>query len=177
MKRTTKSMIPSLAMLLAAGTLAAQAPAGRGNPQGQAAAPADVQVTANKLAADFYALQGNGLSTVGVLVGTDGVLMVDGGTSAIAEKVAAAVKTLSDRPIRFLINTHQHPDHTGGNELFAKGGTAIVSRDELRARLAATTGRGAVPPAALPLLTYRGRDDVQHEWRRRSIDSGAGCPH
>jgi glyoxylase-like metal-dependent hydrolase (beta-lactamase superfamily II) len=55
------------------------------------------------------------------------------------------------------VNTHVHGDHTGGNENFAKLGATIITRDELRARLAAQTGRGAVPPAALPILTYRGQ--------------------
>jgi len=150
-------VVPSVAVAVFALSVAlsGQAPAGRGGGQGRGDAP-DVQVAANKLAPNFYALQANGLSTVGVLVGPDGVFMVDGGTAALTDKIVAAIKTVSDRPIRMMVNTHQHPDHTGGNENFAKLGVTIISRDELRARLAATTGRGAVPPAALPLVTYNG---------------------
>ena len=142
-------------VILGAG-LGAQAPAGG---QGRGGA-ADVQVTANKLAPNFYALQANGLSTVGVLVGPDGVLMVDSGTAALTEKIVAAIKTVSDRPIRFMINTHLHPDHTGGNENFGKMGVAILARERLRARLAKPNpGPGGAaatpsPAAALPLITY-----------------------
>jgi len=153
------------AMLILGAGLGAQAPAGGQGGAGQAApAPGrgnnDVQVAANKLAPNFYALQANGLSTVGVLVGPDGVLMVDSGTAALTEKIVAAIKTVSDRPIRFMINTHLHPDHTGGNENFGKMGATILARDQLRARLAkpnAAPGGAAPTPspaAALPLVTY-----------------------
>jgi cyclase len=135
-------------------TPAAGAAPGQGRGGGGAQ---DVQVAANQLAPGFYALQANGLSTVGVLTGADGILMVDSGTAALTEKIVAAIKGVSDRPIRFLINTHLHPDHTGGNENFAKLGVALLARDELRTRLA-VPGRGGPPAAAsLPLVTYRGR--------------------
>ena len=114
-----------------------------------------VQIKATKLADNFYTLEGQG-GMIGALVGPDGVFMVDSQFAPLTEKIVAAIKQLSDRPIKFLVNTHQHPDHTGGNENFAKLGVTVISRDELRGRLAATTGRGAVPPAALPMLTYKG---------------------
>jgi cyclase len=132
----------------------AQAPAG-GRGGGQ-----DVQVKANQLAPNFYALQANGLSTVGALTGPDGVLMVDGGTAALTEKIVAAIKGVSDRPIRFMINTHVHADHTGGNENFGKMGVTILAREALRARLMKPNPgpNGApgnpAPAAALPLVTY-----------------------
>jgi glyoxylase-like metal-dependent hydrolase (beta-lactamase superfamily II) len=144
--------------------LVAQTPAGagqgRGDGQGRGGAAADVQVAANKLAPNFYALQATGLSTVGVLAGPDGVLMVDSGTAALTEKIVAAIKTVSDRPIRFLINTHLHPDHTGGNENFGKMGVTILARERLRGRLVkpnpAPSGAPGNPAraAALPLVTY-----------------------
>ena len=114
-----------------------------------------VQIKPTKLADNFYTLEGQG-GMIGVLVGPDGVFMVDSQFAPLTEKIVAAIKQISDRPIKFLVNTHQHPDHTGGNENFAKLGVTVISRDELRGRLAATTGRGAVPPAALPMLTYKG---------------------
>jgi glyoxylase-like metal-dependent hydrolase (beta-lactamase superfamily II) len=114
-----------------------------------------VQIKATKLADNFYTLEGQG-GMIGALVGPDGVFMVDSQFAPLTEKIVAAIKQVSDRPIKFLVNTHQHPDHTGGNENFVKLGVTVISRDELRARLAATTGRGAVPPAALPMLTYKG---------------------
>lgn len=114
-----------------------------------------VQIKATKLAANVFTLEGQG-GTIGALVGPDGVFLVDSQFAPLTDKIVAAVKQITDRPIRFLVNTHQHPDHTGGNENFAKLGVALISRDELRGRLAAATGRGAVPPAALPMLTYKG---------------------
>ncbi len=114
-----------------------------------------VQIKATKLADNLYTLEGQG-GTIGALVGPDGVFLVDSQFAPLTEKIVAAVKQITDRPIRFLVNTHQHGDHTGGNENFAKLGVTLISRDELRGRLAATTGRGAVPPAALPMLTYKG---------------------
>ena len=114
-----------------------------------------VQIKGTKLTDNFYTLEGQG-GMIGALVGPDGVFMVDSQFAPLTEKIVAAIKQISDRPIKFLVNTHQHPDHTGGNENFAKLGVTVISRDELRGRLAATTGRGAVPPAALPMLTYKG---------------------
>jgi cyclase len=151
-----------LGVLLFAGTfsLAAQAPQGRG-----AAAPAPppaaqdmstIEIKTNKLATNFYTLDGNG-GTIGVLTGPDGVLMVDSQYAQLTDKIVAAIKQVSDGRIRFLINTHLHPDHTGGNENFAKMGVAIISRDELRAGLVknATPAR-PVAPGTLPLVTYTG---------------------
>jgi cyclase len=114
-----------------------------------------VEIKMTKLAANVYALDGQG-GTIGVLAGPDGVLMVDSQFAPLSEKIAAAIRQISSGPIRFLINTHQHPDHTGGNENFAKMGATVVSRDELRARLAKGGTAGPPPPASLPLLTYHG---------------------
>jgi cyclase len=115
-----------------------------------------VQVKATKLAENLYTLEGQG-GTIAALVGPDGVFLVDTQFAPLTEKIVAALKQISDGRVRFVVNTHLHGDHTGGNENFAKLGAAIITRDELRARLAAQTGRGAVPPAALPMLTYRGQ--------------------
>src|SRR5436190_19373845 len=102
--RLSLTAVSLLAMLA---TPRAKAPAGGRGAGGQAGGGGgqDVQVKANQLATNFYALQANGLSTVGVLVGPDGVLMVDAGIPALSEKIVAAIKQVSDRPIRFLINT------------------------------------------------------------------------
>lgn len=156
--KTSGIRLSLVAVLLLAmlATPRAQAPAG-----GRGGAP-DVQVKANQLAPNFYALQANGLSTVGVLTGPDGVLMVDAGTAALTDKIVAAIKQVSDRPIRFLINTHLHPDHTGGNANFGTMGVTLLSREALRTRLMKPSpGRGGAPgnptpPSALPLVTYDG---------------------
>jgi cyclase len=118
-----------------------------------------VEIKTTKLADNFYTLEGQG-GTIGVLTGPDGVLMVDAQFAPLSQKIAAAIHQVSNQPIRFLINTHVHNDHTGGNENFAKMGAIIFARPELRERLIhpAPGANGAVPPgapaAALPVVTY-----------------------
>ena len=118
-----------------------------------------VQIKTTKLANNFYALDGQG-GTIGVLAGPDGVFMVDAQFAPLSEKIAAAIKQISDKPIRFLVNTHVHGDHTGGNENFGKMGATILARQNLRNRLEhpnpGANGQPGVPmPAAgLPVITY-----------------------
>ena len=131
-------------------------------PQQQPRQPPDyskVEIKTTKIAEDFYTLEGQG-GTISVLTGPDGVLLVDSQFAPLTEKLVAAIKKISDKPIRFLIDTHVHGDHTGGNENFAKLGVTIFSRDQLRARLAhpnpasdGTPGKPA-PALALPIITY-----------------------
>ena len=94
-----------------------------------------VEIKANKVTDKFYTLDGQG-GTIGVLFGPDGVFMVDTQFAPLSDKIAAAVKQLTPQPIRFIVNTHVHGDHTGGDENFGKMGATIISREELRYRLA-----------------------------------------
>jgi cyclase len=118
-----------------------------------------VEITTTKLAADFYTLEGQG-GTISMLAGPDGVLLVDSQFAPLTDKLVAAIRKISDRPIRFLVNTHLHGDHVGGNENFARLGVTIFSREQLRARLAAPAqASGGAPtaaaaPLALPVVTY-----------------------
>jgi len=134
--------------------------------QGQPPAPppppdfSKVEIKTTKLTSNFYTLEGQG-GTIGVLTGPDGVFMVDSQFAPLTDKIVAAIKQISDGRIRFLVNTHVHGDHTGGNENLGKLGVTILSRPQLRARLARPTAPaagGAIPPpapaAALPLITY-----------------------
>jgi len=127
----------------------------------QAVDYSQVEIKTTKLADNFYTLEGLG-GTISVLTGPDGVLLVDSQFAPLTDKLVAAIRALSDRPIRFLINTHLHGDHTGGNENFARLGTVIFSRDQLRERLQrpgpapdGTPGKPA-PAQALPTITYDG---------------------
>jgi cyclase len=138
-----------ITVLLAVALQAAPAPAA------QAPDFSKVEIKTNKLASNFYVLEGQG-GTIGVLVGPDGVFMVDSQFAPLSDNIAAAIRQLSDRPIKFMVNTHVHGDHTGGNENFAKMGVTIVARDELRARLASPPNGPKPPAAALPTLTYKG---------------------
>jgi len=118
-----------------------------------------VQIKTTKISSNFSTLEGSG-GTIGVLSGPDGVLMVDAQYAQLTDKIVAAIKQITPSPIKFLINTHVHGDHTGGNENLGKMGVAIFSRDQLRQRLAnpapaanGTPGTPA-PAAALPVVTY-----------------------
>lgn len=119
-----------------------------------------VQIETVKLTPNFYVLNGQG-GAIGVLTGPDGVLMVDSQFAPLTEKIVAAIKQVSNgAPIKFLINTHVHGDHTGGNENLGKMGVVIFAREELRNRLEhpAPGANGApsapAPAAALPVVTY-----------------------
>ncbi len=120
-----------------------------------------VEIKTTKVTNNFYTLDGQG-GTIGVLVGPEGIFMVDSQFAPLSQKIAAAIHQISDKPIRFMVNTHVHPDHTGGNENFGKMGTIIFARDELRYRLAhpAPGANGApgvaAPAVALPVVTYEG---------------------
>jgi glyoxylase-like metal-dependent hydrolase (beta-lactamase superfamily II) len=113
-----------------------------------------VQIKVHPVAGNVHYLEGQG-GNVGILVGDDGVLMIDDQFAPLSEKLTAAIKTLSQKPIRMLINTHVHGDHTGGNENFGKMGIDIVAHDNVRVRLARGVN-GAAPAAAvaLPVVTY-----------------------
>ena len=118
-----------------------------------------VQIKTTKIGGNFYTLEGSG-GTIGVLAGPDGVLMVDAQFAPLSDKIVAAIRQISDGRIRFLVNTHVHGDHTGGNENIGKLGAIIMARENLRARLMKpaplANGQPGVPTAAvgLPMVTY-----------------------
>lgn len=146
----------ALAALLALGSAAIP------GAQAQQPAAAPVQVVLTKIGSDFYAIDGQG-GRMGALVGPDGIFMVDAQSAAIADRIVAELRKVSQEPIRFLVNTHVHADHTGGNANYAKLGATLIARPRLRERLAkpAAPAGGApapaVDPKSLPALTY----DVQ----------------
>jgi len=107
-----------------------------------------VEVTAHHVSGTYYYLAGAG-GNIGVSVGEDGVIMIDDQFAPLTDKILAAIRGLSDGEIRFVINTHVHPDHTGGNENLGKMGLIILARDEVRVRLSAS-----LPEVALPVLTF-----------------------
>jgi cyclase len=125
--------------------------------QGQNFAAVEIKTT--KIADNFYTLEGQG-GIIGVLAGPDGVFMVDSQYAQLTDKIVAAVKAITPSPIKYLVNTHVHGDHTGGNENFGKLGVTLFSRDQLRYRLAnpnpAANGTPGIPApaAALPVVTY-----------------------
>jgi cyclase len=118
-----------------------------------------VVIKTTQLANNFYTLEGQG-GTIGVLAGRDGVFMVDDEFAPLTDKIVAAIKQISNEPIKFVVNTHVHGDHTGGNANLGKMGVTILARENLRNRLMhpAPAANGSTPePApreALPIITY-----------------------
>jgi len=118
-----------------------------------------VEIKTTKIGDNFYTLEGAG-GTISALTGPDGIFLVDSQFAPLTDKLVTALKKISDKPVRYLVNTHVHGDHTGGNENFAKLGAIIFSREQLRDRLAhpnpaadGTPGKPA-PEKALPIITY-----------------------
>ncbi|HEX7707454.1 MAG TPA: MBL fold metallo-hydrolase [Thermoanaerobaculia bacterium] len=116
-----------------------------------------VEVKAMKVAGSVYLITGAG-GNIGVSVGDDGIVLVDDQYAPLAPKIEAALATITDKPVRFILNTHYHGDHTGGNEHFGKS-APIVAHENVRKRLkeGMTTPQRTVPPApkgALPVLTF-----------------------
>src|SRR6195952_1108552 len=145
------------AFLCAGGALAQQAPPAPAPP------PIDfskVEIKTTDLGDNVYMLEGQG-GNITVAVGKTGIIMVDGQFAPLHDKIKAAISAISNLPVKYLINTHYHGDHTGGNESFAKEGVTIVSQVNVKSRLAAGTTNGLTraktPPAApgaLPIDTY-----------------------
>ncbi len=117
-----------------------------------------VEIKVEKVAPGVAVLFGAG-GNIGLSYGEDGNVLIDDQFAPLSDKIAAAVKTLDDDPVTFVINTHWHGDHTGGNENFGKAGTVIVAHDNVRARMAVEQVRDGqkTPPSpkgALPVLTF-----------------------
>lgn len=119
------------------------------------------EIVPTKISDNLYVLTPkaeNEVSRVGALLGPDGTFIVDGSYGELGEKVAAAIKKLSNNaPFRFMVNTHAHPDHVGGNAVFGKLGAAIFARDTLRAVMENPGEDAPIDQAtgpALPMITY-----------------------
>ncbi|HEV8399164.1 MAG TPA: MBL fold metallo-hydrolase [Gemmatimonadales bacterium] len=119
-----------------------------------------VQVRTIKAGEGVYMLQGLG-GNIGVSSGPDGVILVDDQYAPLTEKIRAALASLNPGPIRFILNTHWHFDHTGGNENFGKAGVVIVAHENVRRRMSAEQFMtsfpqvvAASPSGALPVVTF-----------------------
>lgn len=116
-----------------------------------------VEIKSTKVNGNVYMLQGSG-GNIGVSVGGDGILIVDDQYAPLADKIKAALKTLGEGKLKFILNTHWHGDHTGGNAAFSSEGS-IIAHTNVRKRLAEginITGRTVQPAAkeALPIITF-----------------------
>jgi cyclase len=124
-----------------------------------------VEIKVSKVSGNIYLLEGAG-GNIAASVGEDGIVLVDDQFAPLAEKIQAALKALriTDKPVRFVINTHYHGDHTGGNEPFANSGSTVIAHDNVRKRLetGGFAGNGGsikmeqkpAAKVALPIITF-----------------------
>jgi cyclase len=118
-----------------------------------------VEIVTTKISDNFVALDGQG-GRIGVLYGPDGIFMVDSQFAPLGDKIVAAIRKVSDQKVKYLVNTHVHGDHTGGNENIGKMGATIIARPMLRERLLKPNppanggpAPAGAPAAALPSYT------------------------
>ncbi len=120
----------------------------------------DVEITPIKAGDGVYMLTGQG-GNLGVSVGDDGVFLIDDQFAPLTGKILAAIATLSDKPVRFVLNTHWHPDHSGGNENLGKAGATLLAHDNVRKRLSVNSfiemfqmNAPALSKTGLPVITF-----------------------
>ena len=155
--------------------------------RGQGIDYARIEILTDKIAPNLYMLSGSAGADpghedaaggrIGVLAGPDGIFMVDAQYAQITDKVVAAIRKISAEPIRFLVNTHVHPDHTAGNANFVKMGALLFAREELReemlrppARPGAGNAAPAGDPARLPGVTSGMGDPVKLRLNGEIVD-------
>lgn len=180
-----KNILRALMLAFAAVTITALAVA-----QGPGINYAKVQFIPQQLAPNVYILTGSrgadaghpeaAGGRIGVLAGPEGVLMVDATYAPLSDKLATAIKQINPGPIRFLVDTHYHPDHTGGNPKFAKKGALIFAREEVRQALVtppppavlAAVGDAAswTDPERLPIVTYGSGATVKIHFDGETVD-------
>ena len=151
--KTTSSLVRfwTIVFLLGAGTIFAQQDFSK------------VQIKVTKVSGAVYMLEGSG-GNIGVSVGEDGIVIVDDQFAPLAPKIREALKGITDKPVKFVLNTHFHGDHTGGNAPFSSEAT-IIAHENVRKRLkeGGTVAGNEVKPApkeALPVVTFNDRANV-----------------
>ncbi len=119
-----------------------------------------VRIQTLPVAAGIYMLLGSG-GNIGLAVGDDAIFLIDDQFAPLSQRITDAIRAVSDKPVRFLLNTHWHGDHTGGNENFGKAGVVIVAHDNVRQRMSVEQFMArfnqkvpASPKAALPVITF-----------------------
>lgn len=146
---------------------------------GMAATPAraqqdmsDVEITATYIVDNIYMLQGRG-GNIGLSVGEDGAFVIDDQFAPLTEKIQAAIAAVTDQPVRWVLNTHWHGDHTGGNENLGQAGAMIAAHENVRRRMDPQSYRDLMgrsnqaSPDALPVVTFS--DEVNFHWNGQTI--------
>lgn len=133
-----------------------------------------VEIKTIPVAKGIYMLMGSG-GNLGLSVGDDGAFLIDDQYAPLTDKILKAISEITDKPIRFLLNTHWHMDHTGGNENIGKQGAIIVAHDNVRERLAKGQYMKAfnvnIPPAnpkALPVITFT--ENITFHWNDEILE-------
>ena len=121
-----------------------------------------VEIRTTKLGETTYMMEGAG-GNLGLSIGDDAVFLIDDQYAPVSEKITAAIAKLTPKPVRFVVNTHWHVDHTGGNQNFGKAGAIVVAHENVRHRLSSDQfleffkiTEKAAPKGALPLVTFAG---------------------
>ncbi len=134
---------------------------------------AEVRIEAVPVAEGIYMLTGRG-GNLGLSVGPDGAFLVDDQYAPLTERILAAIREVTDGEVRFVLNTHWHGDHTGGNENLGKAGVLIVAHENVRKRMSVEQFMEAfdrtvpaAPPDALPVITFN--DRVTFHWNGQTI--------
>ncbi len=133
---------------------------------------ADVVIRTIELESDLFMLVGRG-GNIGLSIGEDGAFLIDDQFAPLTERIQAAIAEVTDQPVRWVLNTHWHGDHTGGNENFGQAGAMIVAHENVYRRMnpaefADLVGRsGQAPRAALPVVTFD--EGVRFHWNGRHI--------
>lgn len=132
-----------------------------------------VEIEIVDVAANVLMLVGEG-GNIGVLLGADGVFLVDDQFAPLTDKILAAIKSRTDKPLRIVLNTHWHQDHTGGNENMKAHGALIIAHKNARKRMSVDQFLGAFgskvpasPPGALPVITFT--DTLMFHWNSEAI--------
>lgn len=129
-----------------------------------------VEITTQKIVPGIYMLQGAG-GNIGVSTGKNGTFIIDDQFAPLSAKILAAIETITDKPPSFVLNTHWHGDHSGGNENFSQAGATIVAHDNVRKRL--ISGRDgdedyeSAVPTALPVITFS--EQITFHWNDHDI--------
>jgi glyoxylase-like metal-dependent hydrolase (beta-lactamase superfamily II) len=118
-----------------------------------------IQITSEKLSDNIYVLFGSG-GNIGLAIGEENAYLIDDQFSPLSEKILTHVKTLTDKPVKWVLNTHWHGDHTGGNENMANQGAIVIAHENVRKRMSTKQDRGGgriaepSPESAFPVITF-----------------------
>jgi glyoxylase-like metal-dependent hydrolase (beta-lactamase superfamily II) len=141
------------ALLAAMGAAGASQVLAQQTPPPAMPAPDDVKIETINIAPGIFMLKGKG-GNIGLTVGVDGAAIIDDQFDDMAPKIRAAVTMLTDKPVHFVINTHLHGDHTGGNDAFGKSGAVIIAHENVRKFL----GAAQVNPSTSETIPARARE-------------------